>query len=261
MSNFISPPIVGGAGGLTIVFWILKVNMSQAMALLSNVGGRGHDGDQDVPRQKFKKGDQTRGMWSHREEEILAASLVELVALGWKSDNSFRTGVGFSVNGDYKIDIDDKEWEHVVQVCEVHAQQVLAFLGDMEMHFPKDRATGAGAEAVADAANRVRSGVGVQSECGETESQAAYEEIPPTQHHDDEDDPVVDPYSSANSYEFDLGMARQAVYENLGDVEELTLAQRYKLCNILSDKPQRLEVFMGMPPQARLSYVLTLLEE
>ena len=42
--------------------------------------------------RKYKKGDRTRRLWSHREEEILAANLVELVAQGWKSDNGFRTG-------------------------------------------------------------------------------------------------------------------------------------------------------------------------
>ena len=43
-------------------------------------------------KAKFKKGDRTRRMWTSREEEILAATLVELVARGWKSDNGFRAG-------------------------------------------------------------------------------------------------------------------------------------------------------------------------
>lgn len=103
--------------------------------------------------RKYKKGDRSRPLWS---------TLVELVALGWKSDNGFRTGylqkcedsirqefpttnikgtphvvsklatwianytslrniwdrtrVGFKSNGDFKIDIDDEQWEHVVKV-------------------------------------------------------------------------------------------------------------------------------------------------
>ncbi|XP_042034190.1 uncharacterized protein LOC121782163 isoform X2 [Salvia splendens] len=123
-------------------------------------GQRG-GGQRDRPSRKFKKGDQTRRLWNHRKEEILGVTLVELVALGWKSDNGFRSrylqrcedsirqefpttdikrtpnivskitswknsysslrnilersGVGFSVNGDYKIDIDDDQWEQVVQ--------------------------------------------------------------------------------------------------------------------------------------------------
>ncbi|XP_047958574.1 uncharacterized protein LOC125204070 [Salvia hispanica] len=62
-------------------------------------------------------------------------------------------------------------------------------------------------------------------------------------------------------YEFDLGKARQDVYDKLGTVEGLTIAQRYQLCNILGDKPQRLEVFIGMPEDARLGYVLMLIDE
>lgn len=62
-------------------------------------------------------------------------------------------------------------------------------------------------------------------------------------------------------YEFDMGKARQDVYDKLGSVEGLTIAQRYQLCNILGDKPQRLEVFMGMPESARLGYVLMLIDD
>ena len=43
-------------------------------------------------RQKFRKGDRSRRIWIFREEEILAATLLDLVAHGWKSDNGFRTG-------------------------------------------------------------------------------------------------------------------------------------------------------------------------
>ncbi|KAG6406364.1 hypothetical protein SASPL_133964 [Salvia splendens] len=43
--------------------------------------------------------------------------------------------------------------------------------------------------------------------------------------------------SSRIGYDFDLGQARQAVFDKLGDVEGLTIYQRYQLCNILGDKP------------------------
>ncbi|KAG6408279.1 hypothetical protein SASPL_131284 [Salvia splendens] len=66
--------------------------------------------------------------------------------------------------------------------------------------------------------------------------------------------------SSMIGYEFDMGKARQEVYDKLGTVDGLTIGQRYNLCDILSDKPQRLEVFMGMPTTARLGYVLRFIE-
>lgn len=51
------------------------------------------------------------------------------------------------------------------------------------------------------------------------------------------------------------------MFEKLCTVDGLTLAQRYQLCNILGDKPQRLHIFTGMPEAARLGYVLMLIDE
>ncbi|KAG6405391.1 hypothetical protein SASPL_132980 [Salvia splendens] len=66
----------------------------------------------------------------------------------------------------------------------------------------------------------------------------------------------LDVIASRIGYEFDIGKARQEVFDKLCDVDGLTLAQRYKLCNILADKPQRMEVFMGMKEHAKLGYLL-----
>ncbi|KAG6426537.1 hypothetical protein SASPL_110762 [Salvia splendens] len=62
-------------------------------------------------------------------------------------------------------------------------------------------------------------------------------------------------------YEFDCGKAREDVFDKLCTIDGLNLAQKYELCNILGDKPQRLEVFNGMPPTARLGYLLKLIED
>lgn len=71
----------------------------------------------------------------------------------------------------------------------------------------------------------------------------------------------LDVIASRIGYEFDIGKARQEVFDKLCDVDGLTLAQRYKLCNILADKPQRMEIFMGMAAHAKLGYLLMLIEE
>ncbi|KAG6392820.1 hypothetical protein SASPL_147047 [Salvia splendens] len=42
--------------------------------------------------RRGNRGDRTRRSWSGKEEEILAATMKELVAQGWKSDNGFRSG-------------------------------------------------------------------------------------------------------------------------------------------------------------------------
>ena len=43
-------------------------------------------------RNKICKGERSRRMWTPKEEDILAATLLELIATGWKSDNGFRVG-------------------------------------------------------------------------------------------------------------------------------------------------------------------------
>ncbi|XP_042006999.1 uncharacterized protein LOC121755704 [Salvia splendens] len=77
----------------------------------------------------------------------------------------------------------------------------------------------------------------------------------------DETNARLEVISSRIDYEFNLGKAKQDVFDKLKIVEGLTLDQRYELCNILSDKPQQLEVFMGMRAGARLGYLLKLIEE
>ena len=61
------------------------------------------------PRQKFRKGDRSRRMWTPREEEILAASLLELVARGWKSDNGFRSGYQSKIEDSFRAEFPDSD--------------------------------------------------------------------------------------------------------------------------------------------------------
>ncbi|XP_042056775.1 uncharacterized protein LOC121801361 [Salvia splendens] len=67
--------------------------MSQSMGFScgSNSGFTSQAGTQFV-RTKYRKGERSRRMWTTREEDILASSLIELVANRWKSDNGFRAG-------------------------------------------------------------------------------------------------------------------------------------------------------------------------
>ena len=51
-----------------------------------------------------------------------------------------------------------------------------------------------------------------------------------------------------------MGQARHGV-------AELTSEQRYELCDILADKLQRLEVFLGMAEDAKSGYVLRFVEQ
>lgn len=67
--------------------------------------------------------------------------------------------------------------------------------------------------------------------------------------------------SARIGYEFDIGKARQEVFDKLGSVAGLTLAQRYDLCDILCEKTQCLDIFMGMPAESKLGYVLRFLNQ
>ncbi|XP_057770359.1 uncharacterized protein LOC130990160 [Salvia miltiorrhiza] len=49
-------------------------------------------GSNEIAKGKGCKTDKTRRSWSTKEEEILLASLKELVVLGWKADNGFKAG-------------------------------------------------------------------------------------------------------------------------------------------------------------------------
>ncbi|KAG6406341.1 hypothetical protein SASPL_133941 [Salvia splendens] len=50
------------------------------------------EGSNDLYSNRNSKADRSRRIWSVREEEILMATLKELAANGWKSDNGFRYG-------------------------------------------------------------------------------------------------------------------------------------------------------------------------
>ncbi|KAL1563822.1 hypothetical protein AAHA92_06245 [Salvia divinorum] len=212
-----------------------------------------------------------------------------------------RSGVGFNVHGDYKIDIDDDQWAQVVQAdnnAKFMRNKSWPFWKDWKCIFGKDRATGGGTEPVEKATAEVRSQLAGGSQCNQKDYHPSFEDFlgdelpnltPESEHqnsssaHNDQPESTtksgalkrklnpsdtslmeflgnlhaeinsrLDVISSRIGYEFDLGKARQEVFDKLGGVDRLTLDKRYDLCDILGDKPQRLEVFMGMPTNARV---------
>ncbi|KAL1563324.1 hypothetical protein AAHA92_05806 [Salvia divinorum] len=289
--------------------------MSSAKRPAMSMSGATTEGMNGIRAKKYGKGDRSRRMWTTREEEILVASLLELVAGGWKSDNGFRagylgkiednirkefpksdikgtphivskitaskksynslrailgwSGVGFNVDGDYKIDIDDDQWAQVV-AADRHAKfmrnKSWPHWEAWKCIFGNDQATRGGAENVDVAATMVHAQMASGSHCNENDYHPSFEDFLPDEVPDI--DPEVEAINSSSAppssnrigYEFDLGKARQEVFDKFGTVDGLTLDQRYELCDILGDKPQRLEVFMGMPVNAKLGYVMRLIE-
>ncbi|KAL1564376.1 hypothetical protein AAHA92_06727 [Salvia divinorum] len=221
-----------------------------------------------------------------------------------------RSGVGFNVDGEYKIDIEDDQWAQVVAAdrkARFMRNKSWPYWEAWKCIFGKDRACGGGAEYVDIATETVRAQMASGSRCNENDYHPSFEDFipdevpivapgvetvnsssahteqavstPPSSIHKrkstQSDDVLMeflgnlhaqtnsrlDIISSRIGYEFDLGKARQDVFDKLGTVDGLTLDQRYDLCDILGDKPQRLEVFMGMPANARLGYVLRLIHQ
>ncbi|KAG6400215.1 hypothetical protein SASPL_137040 [Salvia splendens] len=224
-----------------------------------------------------------------------------------------RSGVGFNVNNDYKIDIDDDQWAQVVAAdkdAKFMRYKSWPYWEAWQCIFGKDRAKGSGSENIDVAATSQRAQMASASQTNENDYHPTFEdflgdEIPPNssgtadkqnsseaqsgqqqavsttksggqkRKQPSSDDALMEflgnlhaqtnsrleTISSRIGYEFDMGKARQEVFDKLGSVDGLTLKQRYYLCNILSDKPQRMEVFMGMPMNAKLGYLLLLLDE
>ncbi|KAG6434005.1 hypothetical protein SASPL_105624 [Salvia splendens] len=127
-------------------------------------GTQGTQGSSQYRRSSYQRNERGRRSWTDCEEAVLISALKELVALGWKSDNGNynllsnildRSGVGFNVHGDFKIDCSDDQWDQIVKQ-DKEARQMRTkswpFWDDWKVIFGKDRATGQNAEGVAEAA-------------------------------------------------------------------------------------------------------------
>ncbi|KAG6432783.1 hypothetical protein SASPL_104370 [Salvia splendens] len=96
--------------------------------------------------RKQNKTDRTRRGWTDRDESFLLATLKELVATGWKSDNVLaRSGVGFNVHNDYKIDCDEEQWDQIIKAdnsARLLRNKAWPLYNDWKIVFGKDSATG-----------------------------------------------------------------------------------------------------------------------
>ncbi|KAL8545937.1 hypothetical protein ACS0TY_005886 [Phlomoides rotata] len=61
-------------------------------------------------------------------------------------------------------------------------------------------------------------------------------------------------------YDKDIGTARKQVFEMLGGIQSLTLIDKLDVCEIIGAKIEWLEIFMGLPEDARAVYVHRVLD-
>ncbi|KAG6423820.1 hypothetical protein SASPL_114223 [Salvia splendens] len=251
------------------------------------------------PTRKFKKGDRYLQKCEDAISEEFPTSDIKgtphVVSklTAWKTSYTNlrnileQTGVGFSSNGDYKIDIDNKQWEHVVQVIKVLTQKPNSCVINPGLYGKLGNAFSGKTERVwvrkifrlqllgfailgLEEASVTKMSSGntdkptVTTKSGGEKRKAIHPDVLLmdflSKLHD-ATNARLEVISSKIGYDFDLGQSCQAVYDKLGGVEGLTIAQKYRLCNILGDKPQSLEVFMGMPGPSKLGYLLSLLDD
>lgn len=67
--------------------------------------------------------------------------------------------------------------------------------------------------------------------------------------------------ASRIGYEFDLGKARQDAYHQLCTIPGLTIDEKYGLYEFIAGKVENLQIFMGLPDEAKPEYVMRLLQK
>ncbi|KAL1540521.1 hypothetical protein AAHA92_24864 [Salvia divinorum] len=215
-----------------------------------------------------------------------------------------RSGVGFNLNDDYKIDCDDDQWAQIVK-----ADTNARFMRDKSWPqyddwleiFGKDRANGSGAEDIMEALNGLYSaerqgtsdGGGLNAPTDDTSADdsmnvnslheapadstcqsAGGSESQSEAARKSTGDPAMDVmleligkmHEDTNArlqclslrigYEQDLCKAQKEVFELLGRIPELSLQQKFDAGDILLEKIERLNFFLGIPEGGRLAYVL-----
>ncbi|KAG6383300.1 hypothetical protein SASPL_156951 [Salvia splendens] len=290
--------------------------------------------------RRGNRGDRTRRSWSGKEEEILAATMKELVAQGWKSDNGFRSGylnkieealkrefptsdikvnphvqskicswkknysslvtimgrsgVGFNNNGDFKIDCEDDQWTQIMMIdsnARFMRNRSWPFWEDWKIIFGKDRATGSNAEDVIDVVNALYSQQNLDntdtipgedfSLNGLSTEEGVSESLGTNASADS---------GSARERATDSGSARERAApppkrrEMMGWIEctpfyikcmkmpmhdcncyqpgsGLSMDDKFDVCEMLAKEPDRLDIFMGLPENARYAYVMRVLLE
>ncbi|KAL1554873.1 hypothetical protein AAHA92_15381 [Salvia divinorum] len=191
------------------------------------------------------------------------------------------SGVGFNINGDYKIDVDDQQWGQILKTdpsLRGLRHKSWPYYEDWKLVFGKDRATGLGAEDMVDAADEVdgapheettdsvyssaqqssSAGVAGKKQKGRDALDDLIEVI--GKMHQDTN-ARLQYLATRIGYEFDLTKARKEVFELVGVIPGLSLEQVLDASEIILAKVERLDFFMSLPEGARQVYVYRALEK
>ncbi|XP_057769415.1 uncharacterized protein LOC130989428 [Salvia miltiorrhiza] len=211
-----------------------------------------------------------------------------------------NTGVGFNVDGTHMIDVNNEQWDQIVNkdpnACLMRFKS-WPHLDAWKEIFGKDRATGGSAEDLLDAINDMQRADNLEnngdqgdyhvhleeqaendgaadSVCqGEKEQGIARGAGRKRKASGDGLDVLVDVFSemgrnadkrvdciaSRMGYEFNLGEARKEVFNQLNAMTTLSMGQKFDAYQMLAGEKQGLELFMGLPEEAKPQYVLHIL--
>ncbi|XP_057796384.1 uncharacterized protein LOC131012445 [Salvia miltiorrhiza] len=210
-----------------------------------------------------------------------------------------KTGFGFNIDGKHMIDCDDELWAEICQLdqnARSMRKKSWPFLEDWKEIFGKDRAAGKEAEDVMDAVNDMHrpnnvDSAGVHGDYyvpieGEAETAGADESVYQSEKDksvartinkkrkaNDVFDGLVDVLGEMSrnadvradsivsriGYKFDLGKARKEVYAQLNCMTTLDMNEKFEAYEILAGEKQGLELFMGLPDDAKPHYVAYIL--
>ncbi|XP_057777645.1 uncharacterized protein LOC130996154 [Salvia miltiorrhiza] len=210
------------------------------------------------------------------------------------------SGVGFNLNGTFMLDCNNEQWEMIVQrdnnASRMRFKSWPMFESWKEV-FGNDRATGDNAEDVMEAvhkmyqadnlANGGMDGAPTPTSAEDASTDEAEDSVCQVQKEHaaaktknkkrkatDENNMMaavlreighetggrLGDLATRVGYEFDLGMARQTVFDQLGKIPGLDINEKFDICEILADKVQRLEIFIGLPDEAKPHYIARLLQ-
>ncbi|XP_057770778.1 uncharacterized protein LOC131020551 [Salvia miltiorrhiza] len=211
-----------------------------------------------------------------------------------------RSGIGFNTNGDYLIDCSNEMWEQIVKCdpnARLMRYKPWPMLEDWKEVFGKDRATGEQAEDLMDAVNEMHRREHVVLNTPESDYHVNLDDIldhetvdesvgqsskeTPTagvvgrkrKQRDDMSglcevlreinrttDRRLENLANRIGYDFDMGKARQEVFDQLGCISSFTMEDKFDVCELLADKIERLEIFRGLPAEAKEAYARRFLE-
>ncbi|KAH6807171.1 hypothetical protein C2S51_028279 [Perilla frutescens var. frutescens] len=72
-------------------------------------------------------------------------------------------------------------------------------------------------------------------------------------------DKRLETIASRIGYDFDQSKARKEVFDRLSNIEGLSINEKFDICEILAKEVDKMDIFMGLPDEAKTQYVMRLL--